>query len=176
MILRILFNLNRIDTLKLKKKNNLNFQFCYNSFSFKDYFRQRKFPNMLKKKILPVISKPDITFSSFMYVFQILQILFTNSHLVSGCLMLNSEIGFWRWSEDGLFTCPKQETSEGCRILVMWGDNFKMMMFSARRAFLITGTDMWVSCPSNKSNSECSFTDSANLKNHFVFHLALKNC
>ena len=103
MILRVLFNLNRIDTLKLKKKqNNLSFQFCSNSLSFKDYFRQRKFPNMLKKKILPVISKPDITFSSFMYVFQILQILFTNSHLVSGCLMLNSEIGFWRWSEDGL--------------------------------------------------------------------------
>ena len=128
---------------------------------------------MLKKKILPVISKPDITFSSFMYVFQILQILFTNSHLVSGCLMLNSEIGFWRWS---LFRGPKQETYEGCRTLVMWGDNFKMMMFSARWAFLITGTDMWVSCPSSKSNSEGSFTDSANLKNHFVFHLALKNC
>ena len=60
----------------------------------------------------------------------------------------------------------KYETYKNWRTSVMWGGNFKMM-FSVG-TFVITGTDMWVRCPLNKSNSGHSFTGSANLKNHFV--------
>lgn len=72
IILSILFGLNKIDNLKLKN-SNLSFWFYLNSFSFRNHFRQRKAPNVLKKKkILPAVSKPDIAFFAFMPVFQIL--------------------------------------------------------------------------------------------------------
>ena len=155
IILSILFGLNKIDNLKLKN-SNLSFRFYLNSFSFRNHFRQRKAPNVLKKK-------ENIT-SRFKarYCFFCLHACLPN--FVSGCLMASSETCLWRCHSHSLFKGPKDETCKGWRTLATWG-NFKM--FSAR-AFVIIATDMWVRCPSNKSNSGLSFTDSANLKNHFA--------
>ena len=103
----------------------------------------------------PVHRNPDLMVSSVRHLCYIFYSSSTNVGFFIGYFGPRSYIHSFSYFSHSLFSGPKQVTSSGCSLLVMWGGHFRIVMSSSNAAS-INVVDICVKCPSNRRSSSRS--------------------